>query len=201
MAEQPTRPTAPSRTRQDEPPPRITSGWRVTPAPDGRGRQGSTPNGPKAPKNTRWLVVLLIVGLLALNLWISSQALKPSSRVRIPYSPTFLTQVKDNNVKEISSTSDSIQGTFYKAVKYPPGEAGVPGGDELLDSGPVIRQRHAALGAAGGPQRHDRREQPGYRPVVAREPDLRVRPDAPARGAVRVHHAPGGDGRRRRGRA
>ncbi len=99
----------------------------MTPAPDGRGRQGPTPNGPKAPKNTRWLVVLLIVGLLALNLWISSQALQPSSRVRIPYSPTFLTQVKDNNVKEISSTSDSIQGTFYKAVKYPPAEAGVQG--------------------------------------------------------------------------
>ncbi len=123
MAEQPTRSPASSRKRPDEPPPRITSGWRVTPAPDGRGRPGSSPNGPRTP-NARWLVVILIVGLLALNLWISSEALKPNARVRIPYSPTFLTQVKDNNVKEISSTSDSIQGTFYKAVKYPENEAG-----------------------------------------------------------------------------
>jgi cell division protease FtsH len=116
MAEQP-RPPAPTR-RSGEPPPRITSGWRVTPAPDGRGRQGATPGPPKRP-NPRWLIVALIVGLLALNLWVSSQALKPNPRVRIPYSPTFLTQVKSSNVKEISSTGDAIQGTFYNAVKYP----------------------------------------------------------------------------------
>jgi cell division protease FtsH len=64
-------------------------------------------------------VILLVVALLGLNLWISSQALKPNARVRIPYSPTFLTQVKNDNVKEISSTGDSIEGTFYHAVKYP----------------------------------------------------------------------------------
>jgi cell division protease FtsH len=45
--------------------------------------------------------------------------------VRIPYSPTFLTQVKDGNVKEISSTGDSIQGTFKSEVRYPPGEQNV----------------------------------------------------------------------------
>ncbi len=96
------------------------AGWRVTPAPDGRGRPATT-GGAKPPSgpNARWLVVLLIVALLALNFWISSQALKPTTRVRIPYSPTFLTQVQDNNVSEISSTADSIQGTFYHEVKYP----------------------------------------------------------------------------------
>jgi cell division protease FtsH len=59
------------------------------------------------------------VGLLALNLWISSQALKPNAPIRIPYSPTFLTQVQDNNVKSISSTGDSISGTFKAAIRYP----------------------------------------------------------------------------------
>jgi cell division protease FtsH len=63
--------------------------------------------------------VLLVLGLLALNLYISSQALKPNSRIRIPYSPTFLHEVTAGNVSEISSTGNSILGTFRSAIKYP----------------------------------------------------------------------------------
>ncbi len=61
----------------------------------------------------------MVVGLLALNLWISSQALQPNAAVRIPYFPTFLNQVKAGNVKEISSTSDAVQGTLKSAIRYP----------------------------------------------------------------------------------
>src|SRR5947209_6317969 len=68
--------------------------WRVTPAPDGRGGKAPASTPPRGP-SPRWLVVLLVLGLLALNLWISSQALKPASRVQIPYSPTFLKQVQN----------------------------------------------------------------------------------------------------------
>jgi cell division protease FtsH len=89
----------------------------VTPAPDGRG--GRQPDKPNKGPNPRWMIALLVIGLLALNLWISSQALKPNARVRIPYSPTFLSQVDSGNVKEISSTVDAIQGVFKKEVKYP----------------------------------------------------------------------------------
>jgi cell division protease FtsH len=91
----------------------------VTPAPDGRGGgpPGQTP--PSRP-NPRWLIVLLVLGLLALNLYISSNALKPASRVQIPYSPTFLNQVKSHNVTSTDSTGDSIQGTFKTPVTYPP---------------------------------------------------------------------------------
>jgi cell division protease FtsH len=64
--------------------------------------------------------VLLVLGLLALNLYISSNALKPASRVQIPYSPTFLNQVKSHNVTSTDSTGDSIQGTFKTPVTYPP---------------------------------------------------------------------------------
>jgi cell division protease FtsH len=71
------------------------------------------------PRGSRWWIALVVVALLALNLWISSRALQPNAPVRIPYSPTFLTQVKDSNVKEISSTGDSIQGTFKNAIRYP----------------------------------------------------------------------------------
>jgi cell division protease FtsH len=63
--------------------------------------------------------VLLVLGLLALNLWISSNALQPAARVQIPYSPTFLHYVGVNNVSQISSTGDSIQGTFKNAITYP----------------------------------------------------------------------------------
>jgi cell division protease FtsH len=96
-------------------------GWRVTPAPDGRGGQGSSTT-PPARRNSRWLVVALIVGLLALNLWISSQALSPNPRVRIPYIPLFLNEVRAGNVAEISSTAGAIQGTFKQPVKYPPND-------------------------------------------------------------------------------
>jgi cell division protease FtsH len=92
--------------------------WRVTPAPDGRGRQPQ-PQPPRGP-SARWLLLLLAVGLLALNLWISSQALQPAARVQIPYFPTFINQVKDGNVSSISSTGNSIQGTFRKQISYPP---------------------------------------------------------------------------------
>ncbi len=94
-------------------------GWRVTPAPDGRGRGGTGPGPPGLP-STRWLIALLVLAVLALNFWISSQALKPASRVQVPYSPTFLQEVQSGNVSQISSTGDSIQGTFRAPVKYPP---------------------------------------------------------------------------------
>ena len=119
MADQPTRREPQQRARQS-PPASPSPGWKVTPAPDGRG--GRRPGQPGRP-NTRWLVALLVVGLLALNLWISSQALKPNARVQIPYSPTFLKQVESNNVTEITSTSDAIQGTFKTDVKYPAGDS------------------------------------------------------------------------------
>jgi len=110
----------PSRGRGRQPgsPAPSAPGWRVTPAPDGRGRPPSKP--PRRGPNPRWLIVLLVIGLLALNLWVSSRALQPNPRVRIPYYPTFLQQVEAKNVSQISSTGDSIQGTFKNAIKYPP---------------------------------------------------------------------------------
>ena len=58
--------------------------------------------------------------LLALNLWISSQALQTPAPIRIPYSPTFLAQVRAGNVKEIASTpGGAIQGTLKTALRYP----------------------------------------------------------------------------------
>ena len=99
-------------------------GWRITPPPNSskdpaKGGQG----GPPSRLNGRWLAIALVAGLLILNVWISSQALQPASRVQIPYSPTFLQQVRLGNVSQTSSsTSDAIQGTFKSPYKYPPSD-------------------------------------------------------------------------------
>ncbi len=123
MAEQPSRRDSTPRLRRGSPtrpgglPPQPQPGWRVTPAPDGRGRPPDKPTGRPTP---RWpLLIVLILALLALNFWVSSQVLQPNPRVSIPYTPTFLSQVESGNVSSISATGASIQGTFKKAVKYP----------------------------------------------------------------------------------
>jgi cell division protease FtsH len=64
------------------------------------------------------VIVGLVLAVLVLNVWISSNALAPTSRVRIPYSPTFLTQVTDGNVQSINSTDESVQGTFKHPYGY-----------------------------------------------------------------------------------
>ena len=93
-------------------------GWRVTPAPDGRGTPDPADQGPRR-SNFRWGLIAAVIGLLALNLWISSQALQQSGRVAIPFFPTFLSEVKANNVRDVSATGASIDGTLKHAIRYP----------------------------------------------------------------------------------
>ena len=67
----------------------------------------------------------MVVVLLGLNLWISSQALQPNAPVRIPYSPTFTNQVNAGNVKQVNSTNGAISGSFKTAIRYPANDANV----------------------------------------------------------------------------
>ncbi len=100
------------------PPIRDPGGWGVAPAPDGRG--APEPPRPPAPHGRRgfWMIV---VALLALNL-VLVLVFKPASatRVKVPFSPYFLSQVSAGAVESITSKGDSIQGTFKQAVRYPP---------------------------------------------------------------------------------
>jgi cell division protease FtsH len=64
----------------------------------------------------RWIAFFLV--LLAVNLFVSARAMGPESRVRVPYSPLFLEQVKKGNVEEITSKGTDIQGTFEKEVTF-----------------------------------------------------------------------------------
>ena len=98
--------------------PRDRQGWRVAPAPDGRG----TPDEHKPSPPHRWRGFwVFVVVLLALN-WLSVLLIHPSStrpRVKVPFSPYFLQELQDGNVKSISSKGDTIQGTFKASVRYP----------------------------------------------------------------------------------
>jgi cell division protease FtsH len=62
--------------------------------------------------------IAFFIGLLALNIYVSSRATQPAARVRVPYSPFFVNQVTTNHVKEITSKGTAIQGTFTEKLSY-----------------------------------------------------------------------------------
>ncbi len=98
--------------------PQDKGGWRVAPAPDGRGLPEE--HKPAPPHRLRGFWIFFLV-LLALN-WIFVLLAQPAGqpRVKVPFSPYFLNQVQQGKVKSISSTSDTIQGTFTTKLRYPP---------------------------------------------------------------------------------
>jgi cell division protease FtsH len=97
--------------------PRDKKGWRVVPAPDGRGTPEERK--PPPPHRFRWFWVLLLV-LLVVN-WVALLMAQSSGqpRVKVPFSPYFIQQVQAGKVKSISATGGSIQGTFAAKVRYP----------------------------------------------------------------------------------
>src|SRR3954462_15613216 len=113
--ERPSSPTTPLPDRKGDH--EHPKGWRVQPAPDGRGMPPQKPPGLRSlgPRFI-WFVVIL----LAVNIWISSLIPSGHERIRVPYSPTFLAEVKQGNVKSISSRGATIQGEFQHEFKYPP---------------------------------------------------------------------------------
>ena len=93
--------TAP--TSGDEPKP-----WRVEGGP------------PKRSRRRPWvqLVVMLLV-LLAVNWIVTSVLLRPEPRVAVSYT-FFVTQAQKANIEEITSTGDTIEGTFREKAAYTP---------------------------------------------------------------------------------
>jgi cell division protease FtsH len=108
---------SPRRADPRKPMPRDHRGWRVAPAPDGRG----APDPPKRrpPHRSRGFI-WFVVALLVLNLG-SVLLFSPSGqeRVKVPFSPYFLSEVQAGRVASIASKGDTVQGTFKSAVRYP----------------------------------------------------------------------------------
>jgi cell division protease FtsH len=92
------------------------NGAPVTPPPAPRGSPPTEGVRPWWRPSPRWIVFFVV--LLALNVFITSRAMEPDSRVRVAYSPFFLQQVKAGNVEEITSKGTDIQGTFTKELSY-----------------------------------------------------------------------------------
>ncbi len=103
-------------------------------------RGGPKPNG-RGPRNQWVMISVVILALLAINLWVESAALTPN-RIRIPYSPTFITQLRDGNVSSISTTSFAIQGTFKKPVRYPTKDQAVTPTKDFSTQIPQFADQH-----------------------------------------------------------
>src|SRR5438094_1117831 len=87
-------------------------------APDDQKPRWRLPQRPLGPIG-RW-VVLAILAVFVLNYWVASRSLSEPPRIRIPYSPLFLDQVRQGNVDRITSKGTSLQGLFRSPVRYPP---------------------------------------------------------------------------------
>ena len=97
----------PNRTGRAQP------GWRVESGGERRGSQ------PQPPRPNLW-VRLALFGLIlfGLNYWLASRATHQPTRVRIPYSPLFLQQVRDGNVATITTKGTAVQGELDHRIRY-----------------------------------------------------------------------------------
>ena len=89
--------------------------------------------------------ITILAALFLLNWLIVAVFAPPEKRIKVPYSPTFLQEVRKGNVKEISSTGDTVKGEFKKEVEVQGRQR-----QGLRDRDPDIRQRPRAVEAARG---------------------------------------------------
>ncbi len=78
------------------------------------GAPGKPPMIPWSPR--RFITILL--ALFVLNWLIVAVFAPPEKKIKVPYNPTFLDQVRGANVKEISASGNTIKGDFKKKVTY-----------------------------------------------------------------------------------
>src|ERR671914_1449515 len=116
---------------QDRPPPGLYHGKM---ADEARAPDPRTPLPPRDPKRgdvrtdrapqkqpilpwsgRRFLTILAVLFLLN---WLIVAIFAPAEeRIQVPYNPTFLQEVRQGNVEEISSRGETVQGTFREQVR------------------------------------------------------------------------------------
>jgi cell division protease FtsH len=98
-----------------------------TPTPQDQQKPASAPSTPggSPPSRSRFsgfrpsrAWILFALALLALNFYVGSRATQPAARVRVPYSPFFLQQVRAGHVESITSKGTAIQGTFTQKIQF-----------------------------------------------------------------------------------
>ena len=73
------------------------------------------PHLPSRPTRIALYVVAIAV-LLGVNYW-GAHRVTQVTRIRVPYSPFFLQQVRSGNVKAVISTGSELQGDFKQSTK------------------------------------------------------------------------------------
>ena len=151
--------------------------------------RGSSPQPPQKPRfRMNWWWLAFLAGLLAINFYASSRATQAESRVRVPYSPFFLQQVRDGHVVADHVEGNGDPGEFKKPKTYEDSKptklsrqrsrafADTDALSQLLQSkGVIVNAEPLDTGGA----------------VVA-EPAARLRPDDPLRRPAVLADAPRG---------
>jgi cell division protease FtsH len=78
---------------------------------------GAPQRQPMIPWSPRRFITILLA-LFVLNWLVVAVFAPPEDKIKVPYNPTFLTQVRSGNVKEISASGNTIKGDFKKKVTY-----------------------------------------------------------------------------------
>ena len=74
---------------------------------------GAPKRQPMLPWSPRRFITILL-GLFVLNWLIVAVFAPPENKIKVPYNPTFLTEVRGGNVDEISASGNTIKGDFKK---------------------------------------------------------------------------------------
>jgi hypothetical protein len=92
---------------------------------------------------------LLLLVLPVVN-WILATLLPGPAPLEKASYTFFLTQVDAGNVQQITSTSDTVEGTFKTIVSYPPDSKGRGAGRPVHHAAAVVRRRQPVRQDAAG---------------------------------------------------
>ena len=91
------------------------------PPPDPRRGNVRVSGAPNRPPMLPWSprrFITILIALFVLNWLLVAVFAPPENKIKVPYNPTFLNQVRAGNVEEISASGNTVKGDFKKDVSY-----------------------------------------------------------------------------------